>query len=111
MKLLAFLTLLLTLTATVPDTPGGACWKEIQAIDKEVQKLNQEKEQHIELSRQYQQEGDNWLYISGSIQDGYRNWAIADDERRKAADLQRQIDLLLQKKARIYQYYPELNWP
>jgi hypothetical protein len=111
MKLLLFLSFLLTLAADVPDTPAGACWKEIQAIDKEVHELSQEKERHIELSRQYQEEGDNWLYISGSIQDGYRNWAIADDERKQAAALEQQIDRLLERKARIYQYYPELNWP
>lgn len=95
------------------ETPMGAsaeaCWKEIQSIDQLVQKLSKEKEIHIELSRKYQKEGDNWLYSSGSIQDGYRAWGMADDERRKAAALQEQIDHLLQRKQHIYQFFPELR--
>ncbi len=93
------------------ETPVEACWKEIQSIDQQVQKLNKEKEAHIELSRKYQKEGDDWLYSSGSIQDGYRAWGMADDERRKAASLQEQIDQLLQRKQHIYQFYPELARP
>lgn len=110
---LFFLLLTVYLGAEIPtiETPAGACWKEIQMIDHQVEKLNQEKQKHIERSRNYQKEGDNWLYISGSIQDGYRNWALADEERKKAVALQEQIDLLLERKSRIYQYYPEFEVP
>ncbi|HEY5236364.1 MAG TPA: hypothetical protein VIJ14_09320 [Rhabdochlamydiaceae bacterium] len=88
-----------------------ACGKEIQLIDKQVQKLEQQKQIHQDLARKYQKLGDEWQYSSGNIQDGYANWNRADQERRKAIDLQHQVDLLLQRRSRIIQFYPELYQP
>jgi hypothetical protein len=88
-----------------------ACGKEILLIDKQVQKLEQEKQVHQDLARKYQGLGDNWKYSTGSIQDAYANWNRADQERRKAIDLQHQVDLLLQRRSRIIQFYPELYQP
>ncbi len=88
-----------------------ACGKEIQMIDKQVQKLEQEKKFHQDQARHYQKLGDEWQYSSGNIQDANANWNWADQERRKAIDLQHQIDLLLQRKLRIIQFYPELYQP
>jgi hypothetical protein len=87
------------------------CGKEIQLIDKQMQKLEQEKKVHQELARKYQKLGDEWQYSTGNIQDGYANWGKADQERRKAIDLQHQVDLLLERKQRIIQFYPELYQP
>lgn len=88
-----------------------ACGQEIQLIDKQVEKLEKQKKQHQDLARQYQEKGDNWRYSSGNAQDAYLNWGKADQERRKAIDIQQQIDLLLQRKKRIMQFYPELWQP
>ena len=85
-----------------------ACGKDIQSINAEVQKLEKEKKVHQDLARQYQKQGDEWQYRSGNIQDGYAAWGKADQERRKAINIQQQIDQLLQHKQRIIQFYPEL---
>jgi hypothetical protein len=90
---------------------SDACGKEIQLIDKQVLKLEQEKKVHQDLARKYQKLGDEWQYSSGNIQDAYANWNKADQERRQAIDLQHQVDLLLQRKQRIIQFYPELYQP
>jgi hypothetical protein len=94
-----------------PLTESEACGKEIQLIDKQVQKLEQQKQVHQDEARKYQKLGDNWQYSTGNIQDGYANWNRADQERRKAIDLQHQVDLLLQRRSRIIQFYPELYQP
>ena len=88
-----------------------ACGKEIQLIDKQVQKLEQQKQVHQDLARKYQKLGDEWRYSSGNIQDADANWGRANEERRKAIDLQQQVDLLLQRRSRIIQFYPELYQP
>ncbi len=88
-----------------------ACGKEIQSIDAQVQKLEKEKKVHQDLARQYQKQGDEWQYNSGNIQDGYTAWGKANEERRKAIDLQQQVNLLVQRKQRIIQFYPELWEP
>lgn len=96
---------------TKPLTESQACEKEIQLIDQEVQKLEKQKQKHQELTREYQQKGDQWRYSSGNIQDAYANWGKASEERQKAIDIQQQIDLLLQRRQRIMQFYPELWQP
>jgi len=85
--------------------------KEIHKIDAETQKLNVEKEKHIELARKYQAEGDNWEYKTGRIQDAHEAWGKADDQRSQAIQYQLQIDHLLEKKYQIYTVYPELQYP
>jgi hypothetical protein len=97
--------------AYAQSAESQACGKEIELIDQQVQKLEKEKKVHQDLARQYQQAGDNWNYNSGNIQDGYTNWGKANQERRQAIDIQQQIDLLLQRKGRIIQFYPELYQP
>ncbi|HEX4839845.1 MAG TPA: hypothetical protein VFU89_05340 [Rhabdochlamydiaceae bacterium] len=116
MQRILFFMLLTFGTFTLVETRGAsaeseACGKEIQHIDQQVQKLEQQKGVHQDLARQYQKLGDNWQYSTGNIQDAYANWGRADQERRKAIDLQHQIDLLLQRKGRIIQFYPELYQP
>ncbi len=91
------------------DSAVDGCRQEIQKIDAQVQKLEIQKQKHIGLAKQYQQEGDQWQYRTGRIDDAYTAWGKADRERAQAIDLQRQIDLLLEKKRRIYQFYPELQ--
>ena len=88
-----------------------ACGKEIQSIDAQVQKLEKQKLVHQNLARQYQKQGDEWQYNSGNIQDGYTAWGKANEERRQAINLQQQIDLLVERKRRIIQFYPELWQP
>jgi hypothetical protein len=100
-----------SLESAKPQSASDACRAEIQQIDKEVEKLEKQKQIHQDLARKYQKQGDNWQYYSNSVQDGYAAWGKADQERRKAIDIQTQIDLLLQKKNRIIQFYPELYEP
>ena len=90
-------------------TKEGAV-QEIKKIDKQIQKLEVEKKKHIDLSRKYQEEGDNWDYKTGRIQDAHEDWGKADDERKKAIDYQGKIDALIDQKRGIYQYYPELQY-
>jgi len=85
--------------------------KEIHKIDAEIQKLQVEKEKHIELARKYQAEGDNWDYKTGRIQDAHEAWGKADDQRAQAIQHQLQIDMLREKKFQIYTVYPELQYP
>ena len=99
------------LTIQAASAESEACGKEIQLIDQQLEKLEKQKQQHQDLARQFQKAGDNWQYSTGNIQDGYANWGRADQERRKAIDLQQQIDLLLQRRSRIIQFYPELYQP
>ena len=94
----------------VTESGIEACKKELEQINTEVQKLQVQKQKHIDLARQYQTEGDRWKYTTGRIDDAHAAWGKADGERAKAIDLQRQIDLLLEKKDRIYQFYPQLQY-
>lgn len=86
-----------------------ACRMEIEKINQQIQKLDAEKQKHVELAKKYQMEGDRWQYNTGRIDDAHADWYKADDERAKAIELQHQIDLLSEKKERIYQIYPELQ--
>jgi hypothetical protein len=110
-RLAVFLLLAFVSFAQAEEAPAmtesQACGKEIQLIDQQVQKLEQQKQIHQDTARKYQKLGDEWQYSSGNIQDAYANWGRADQERRKAIDLQHQVDLLLQRKQRIIQFYPE----
>ena len=85
--------------------------QEIKKIDIQVQKLEVQKQKHIELSRKYQAEGNDWEYKTGRIQDAHEAWGKADNERKKAIEDQRKIDLLLEQKYQLYQFYPELQNP
>ncbi len=107
-KWLYFFVLLFS--ALHADADSEACMKEVQQIDKQIQKLEAQKQKHVDLAKHYQMEGDRWQYSTGRIDDAHANWGKADDERAKAIDLQRQIDLLLEKKDRIYQFYPQLQY-
>lgn len=104
---LIFTLLFSTLRA---DAESDACKKEIEQIDAQIQKLEVQKQKHIDLARQYQAKGDRWQYNTGRIDEAHENWGKADDERAKAIQLQGQIDTLLQKKNRIYQFYPQLQY-
>jgi|SRR3569832_318454 len=94
-----------------PMTESQACGKEIQLIDKQIEKFEKEKQTYQDLARKYQKLGDDWQYSSGNVQDAYKNWGLASQQRRKAIDAQQQIDLLLQRRNRIIQFYPELYQP
>lgn len=91
-----------------PLTPQEACAQEIEKMDKQIEKLQSQKKQHLDLAQQYQTKGDQWQYNTGRIEDAYYWWGKANDERRKAINIQSQIDLMNERKARIYQFYPEL---
>lgn len=91
------------------DAAADACFKEVQQIDSQIQKLEAQKQKHTALARKYQQEGDRWKYSTGRIEDAQVAWNKANHERAQAIELQRQIDLLLEQKDRIYQYYPQLR--
>jgi hypothetical protein len=101
--------LILLFSAASIDTEYDACQKEIEQIDLQIQKLEKQKQKHIDRARHYQTEGDRWQYKTGRIDDAHADWGKADNERAQAIALQRQIDLLLEKKDRIYQYYPLLQ--
>jgi hypothetical protein len=88
-----------------------ACGKEIDLIDKQIIKLEQQKKIHQDLARKYQKQGDEWKYHSGSIHDAYAYWGRAAEERKKAIDFQNQVDVLLERRSRIIQFYPELYKP
>jgi hypothetical protein len=111
MQRILFFLLLAFGSLTAASAESDACGKEIQLIDKQVQMLEKQKHTHQELARKYQKLGDEWQYSTGDIQDAYGNWGRADQERRKAIDIQNEIDLLLQRKQRIIQFYPELYRP
>ena len=101
----------LMLCAALQASPeSDACKKEIVELDKQIEKLRKEKEQHIELSRKYQADGDRWQYNTGRIQEAHEDWGKANDERDKALELQIQIDKLYERKNWIYQFYPELQY-
>ena len=110
-KIVFFLLLTLVTGAYAQSAESQACGKEIELMDQQVQKLEKEKKVHQDLARKYQQAGDNWQYSSGNIQDAYANWGKANQERRQGIDIQQQIDLLLKRKGRIIQFYPELYQP
>ena|SRR3569832_243936 len=92
------------------DANSDACGREIKQIDAQIEKLRAQKQNHIDLAQRYQAEGDRWKYSTGRIDDAHAAWDKADDERAKAIQLQRQIDLLYEKKDRIYQFYPQLQY-
>lgn len=93
--------------AASPDS--DACQQELQVIDATIQQLEAQKQQHVNLAKQYQQEGDRWQYDTGRIQDAHDAWGKANAERAQVIQLQTQIDLLYEKKDRIYQAYPALR--
>lgn len=93
------------------DEEQDGCQKEIEKIDTQIEKLNAQKQQHLELAAKYQKLGDQWQYSSGRIEEAHQNWNKANVERQKAIDIQLQIDELLERKQRIYQFYPQLWKP
>lgn len=95
----------------VADPTEDGCRAEIQKIDAQIKKLQIQKEKHVILARKYQQQGDDWQYNTGRIDDAHAAWGKADDERSQIIQIQGQIDLLFEKKQRIYQYYPQLQYP
>ena len=106
-KMWLFLLLLFFIPLSA-DQGTEACRKEVEKIDAQMQKLNVQKQKHIDLAIKYQKEGDDWQYSTGRIEDAHKSWNRANEERRKAFDLQMQIDLLIEKKQHIYQFYPEV---
>ena len=92
------------------DADADACMMEIKKIDAQILKLHDEKQKYIDLAQKYQAEGDRWQYTTGRVQDAYENWGKADDARAKAIALQLQIDYLYERKNRIYQFYPQLQY-
>jgi hypothetical protein len=100
----------LLFSALHADADSEACKQEIQNIDAQIQKIQVQKQKHVDLAKKYQAEGDRWKYNTGRIDEAHASWAKADDERGKAIALQRQIDLLYEKKYRIYQFYPQLQY-
>jgi hypothetical protein len=89
----------------------AACKKELDSIDKQIEALTKERDQHGQKSLQYQRQGNQWQYSTGRIQEAYDAWAKADAERKQMNDVQLQIDALKQRKTRILQYYPQLRNP
>jgi hypothetical protein len=77
---------------------------------KKFRNCRQQKQKHVDLAQKYQSEGDRWQYNTGRISDAHAAWAKADDERAQAIALQLQIDHLLERKERIYQFYPQLEY-
>jgi hypothetical protein len=100
----------LLFSALQADADSEACKQEIQNIDAQIQKIQVQKQKHVDLAKKYQAEGDRWKYNTGRIDDAHASWDKADDERAQAIALQRQIDLLYEKKNRIYQFYPQLQY-
>lgn len=90
-------------------TPQDACRLELQQLQTEIDKLEQERNAHTQKATEYQKMGDNWQFRSGQFEDARKNWNMADDERLKAQDIQSQIEDLQNHKARILQFYPELG--
>jgi len=101
---------LLLFSALHADSDTDACRKEIIQIDAEVKKLQAEKQKYEDAAQKYQAEGDRWQYSTGRVQEAYTAWGKANDQRAKAIDLQLQIDHLLERKYRIYQFYPQLQY-
>jgi hypothetical protein len=94
-----------------PETPSEACELEIQKMNVQIAQLRRQRDQHLDLARQYQTQGDQWQYNTGRIDDAYDWWGKANAERRKAFDIQTQIDQMLERINRIIQFYPELYQP
>ena len=105
-----WIMLVLVCAAVEAGEESDACKQEIVVIDKQIEKLRAEKDKHIELARKYQAAGDRWQYNTGRIQEAHENWGQANSERAKAIDIQLQIDALYEKKTRIYQFYPQLQY-
>ncbi len=108
-KLWILLLFFMPLWADSPDVE--ACRKEVVSIEKQIQKLETEKQKHVVLAGKYQKEGDQWQYNTGRIQDAHASWAKADHERIQIGQIQRQIDLLNDRKNHIFQIYPQLWQP
>jgi len=102
---MAFLLSLVLLT--IPPSIEGAR-VELQKIDQQIEKLSKERDLHAQRSQEYQREGDRWQYSTNNIDDAYKLWGKANDERRQVQDAQLQIEALKEQRDRIYQYYPQL---
>jgi|GEM_PF-1366643 hypothetical protein len=110
MRWILVLFFCLPLFANTPN-PTDACKKEVEAINKQIENLSKERDQHAQKSVEYQRQGNQWQYSTGRVQEAYDAWAKADAERKQMNDLQLQIDELNRRKARIFLYYPELQSP
>ncbi|MGD0664530.1 MAG: hypothetical protein ABSA17_02205 [Rhabdochlamydiaceae bacterium] len=89
---------------------SDACKQEIVEIDKQVKKLTAEKQKYIDEASKYQASGDRWQYTTGRIETAHEEWGKANMARSKAIELELQIDELLQRKYRIYEFYPWLQY-
>jgi hypothetical protein len=87
------------------------CAKEVKQLDAQIQKLIKERDMHGQKAQEYQHKGDSWQYETGNIQTGYENWEKANQERSKMLEIQNQIDALEKRKQRIFQFYPQLQYP
>ncbi len=103
--------ILFCVVAAAPDPLLEAKKKEIEQIDKEIEALKLQRDAYFKAASEYQKEGDRWQYSTGDIQTAYDNWGKADQARSKGFEMQDKIDALGRDKSRIYQYYPQLQYP
>jgi hypothetical protein len=83
--------------------------RELKGMDQRIEQLEKERDLHMRKSQEFLQQGNQWQYETGDIQDAYTSWGKADDERARALQLQQEIDVLREQKERMFNLYPQLR--
>ena len=75
--------------------------QELDAIDKEVKKLEERQNRYRASAARHEDEAMRWQFQSGMQVDARMAWAQADQDREKMKDIQKLIDALQKRKAQI----------
>lgn len=85
-------------------------WREeLSLLDEEIEKSEDLKNRHLATARRAEDQGMRWQFMQNQKQEAKRAFERADANKREAALLQEQIDLLNKRKAQILKDHPEAD--
>jgi hypothetical protein len=79
---------------------------ELQQINEEIKKCEDLRDRHLSAAARAQDQGMRWQFMQDQKQEAKRAFEREDANRKEAAALQNQIDLLNKRKAQILKEYP-----
>lgn len=85
-------------------------WREeLRQIDEEIQKTEDLRDRHLATARRAEDQAMRWQFMQNQKQESKRAYERADANKREAALLQEQIDLLNKRKAQLLKDHPDAN--
>ena len=92
------------------STQSALGWREeIRQIDQEIKTSEELRDRHLAIARRAEDQGMRWQFTQNQKQEAKRAFQKADANKKEAALLQEQIDLLNKRKAQLLKDHPETN--